>query len=66
MQVKDLAADLRFVSDSQDVQEIKRVLGDEASDFDSFFVAVENGMYASAYGMEGIIPYIHKQVTKIV
>jgi hypothetical protein len=67
--VKDINGrkDLQFISDSQDVNDIKYMLGlkPELSEYDSFFVKVENGDYSEIYGMTGIIPYLYRRLDKI-
>ena len=71
--VKDLEdrTDLMFISDSQDVEDIKKYLGDvDIPDwtFDSFFVKVdgENALYSEVYGMMGIVPFLNYEVWRIV
>lgn len=54
-----------FVSDSQEVDAIKELLGPSASRFDSFFVIVGEGVYSAAYGMEGIIPAMWKRLVRL-
>ena len=71
MKVADLndRHDLQFISDSQEVAPIKDYLGwryGELTDYDSFFVKVTDGDYEEAYGMIGIVPYLDKEVTKIL
>ena len=66
--VKDLneREDLQFISDSQDVEQIKKDLN--IKDYDtihSFFVKVQDGEYKEVYGIGGIIPYLDKTVYKI-
>ena len=63
--VSALDKELLFVSDSQDVQPIKELLGDIAADYDSFFVEIKDGDYWQVWGMEGIVPWLHKSVTRI-
>lgn len=61
--VKDITDNFHFISDSQTVKEIKnRFLGTEL--YDSFFVKIDenNGYFDSIYGMEGIVPHLHKKV----
>ena len=60
MTVKDLAPDLMFVSDSQDVGPINEMFG--YPEFDSYFVRVEDGDYTEVYGMYGIVPHLSKEV----
>ena len=64
--VQDLPTDLHFASDSQEVEFIKSYFGDRANEFDSFFVATDNGDYSEVYGMYNNVPYDTKQVYKIV
>jgi len=66
MQVKDLdSKQTIFVSDSQEVESIKQNLGIENTSFDSFFVVTGEGEYTEVYGMNGIIPYLGKNVYKL-
>jgi hypothetical protein len=61
--------DLQYISDSQEVKEIKAMLGYsntiKLNDFDSFFVKVDNGDYEEIYGLSGIVPYFYKPIFKI-
>jgi hypothetical protein len=58
--------DLQFISDSQDVQSLKEHFGNHClEDFDSFFVKIEDGDYTEVYGINGIIPYLYKDVYEI-
>ena len=68
MIVRDLNWDMQFISDSQDVQPIKDdfSLVDGINDFDSFFVKSADGDCTEVYGMVGIVPYLDKEVTKIL
>jgi hypothetical protein len=58
--------DYIFVSDSQDTKEIKSCIGRKTYGFDSFFVLVRDGDYLEVWGMKGIIPYLYKELTKII
>lgn len=58
--------DLTFISDSQEVEEIKRYFGIEKDDtLHSFFVKAVNGDYEEVYGIGGIIPDLNKTLWKI-
>lgn len=65
--VKDISEkEFSFVSDPQEVNYIKNdCKGLKDSPYDSFFVKIEDGEYKEIYGMEGIIPYLSKTVTKV-
>lgn len=65
--VSELPDGLIFVSDSQDVTEIKSFFGNHPviDNYDSFFVAIDEGEYSEVYGMEGIVPYLYKSVDHI-
>lgn len=65
--VKDIQKrqDLQFIDLSQDIKIIKEYIGQEARDYDSFFIKIENGDYTEVYGMEGIIPYMNKFLYRI-
>ena len=63
--VSELPAALQFVSDSQDTNAIKEHIGQAASEFDAFFVAVGDGDYAEVWGMRGSIPLNCKTVIRI-
>jgi hypothetical protein len=64
MEVQDLHGrdGLIFVSDSQEVRTVKEHLPRHAQDYDSYFVAVDEGEYTEVYGMFGTVPYIAKEV----
>lgn len=68
--VRDIQEDNRyiFVSDSQDVNEIKEYLGNlpEIMDFNSFFVLIIDGEYIAIKGMLGIIPYLNNSLFTIL
>ncbi len=73
-QVNWLDPELSFLSDSQDVNDIKKYLGyvsnprtgkGIALDFHSFFVGQEDGDYTQIWGMSGIIPYNNKEVVRL-
>ena len=66
MRVADLPDDLLFVSTDIEVEGIKKLLGNEAKDYDSFFVRIENGEIVEAYGMYGIVPHLDKLVFRVV
>jgi hypothetical protein len=63
--VQDLDDSFTFVSDSQNVQEIKSYLGPEAAPYDSFFVLERDGEYVEVFGMNGIVPYLTKLVFEL-
>lgn len=69
MTVGKLRGPYQFVSDSQDVAEIKHNLGRELAgsqnEFDSFFVVVEDGDYSKVWGMTGIVPLNSKRLYRI-
>jgi hypothetical protein len=84
--------DMQFVSDSQDVAEVRNHILSEwvldrqfktgnlpyywrrlnnlhmeetISEFDAYFVKIENGDYIEIYGIPGIIPFDEKNVTRL-
>jgi len=59
--------DLSLVTDSQDVEGIKDLYGNdkELEEFDGFFVKVGEGEYTELYGFHGITPYLKKPVYKV-
>ena len=68
MKVRDLEQGedvFTFVSDSQDVAEIRDELGFASEEYDSFFVRSEDGEYIEVYGMRGTVPKLDKAVHKI-
>lgn len=65
LSVHELADDLLFLSDSQDVETIKDHIGKDADEFDSFFVRVADGDYDAVYGMHGIVPLTSKPVWRV-
>jgi hypothetical protein len=62
--VKDIPDNFQFLSDSQDVEQIKSDIPG-ADEFDSFFVSIQDGDYLDIYGIKGIIPYNNKPVYKL-
>ena len=68
MTIKDLENDasLILVDRDMDVQDIKEHVGEDANDFDGFFVEQKDGDYVRIYGYEGSIPYSGKNVFQIV
>lgn len=72
MRIRDLDAysdkhnipEFIFVSDSQDVTPIKRDFI-VASEFDAFFVAIQDGDYVAVYGIYGVIPVQSKHLYPI-
>lgn len=61
-----LPNELQFVSDSQDIAPIKEHIGASATDYDAFFVNVENGDYTEVWGICGIVPYKSKLTTRLL
>ena len=64
--VANLGPHLTLVSDSQDVQAIREYLGEDAGNYDAFFVDVQNGEYVEVWGMVGIVPYLSKLVSRLI
>jgi hypothetical protein len=63
--VASLGKHLQLVSDSQDVQAIREYLGNDAGNYDAFFVAIADGDYTEVWGMVGIVPYNSKLVSRL-
>ena len=69
--IEELSDDLEFINDSQDVAEVlerlqhapKNIL--EFLMLDSFFVRVADGEYIEIWGIQGIIPYLHKTAWRL-
>jgi hypothetical protein len=64
--VANLGQHLQFISDSQDVQAIRDHLGEDAGNYDAFFVDVQNGDYVEVWGMVGIVPHTSKLVSRLI
>lgn len=64
--VANLGQHLQLVSDSQDVQAIREYLGEDAGNYDAFFVAIKDGEYIEVWGMVGIVPYNSKLVSRLI
>jgi hypothetical protein len=64
--VANLGQHLTFVSDSQDVQAIREHLGEDAGNYDAFFVDVQNGDYTEVWGIVGILPYNSKLTSRLI
>lgn len=59
--VSDIPDGFDFVNDSQDVAPLREYFVD-ASEYDSFFVRIENCAYVAGFGMHGVIPTNSKRV----
>jgi hypothetical protein len=59
MTVSELNDDLMFLSDYQDVQPVQE---NTKTDYTSYFV---NNDYTEIWGMNGIIPYLYREVYRI-
>lgn len=57
--------EFHLVTDSQDTALIKQSVKG-ASDYDGFFVEVENGDFTAIWAFEGIIPSLNKRIKKLV
>jgi hypothetical protein len=67
MKVKDIPSKAIFVSDTQDVRDIKKHLGKNAYGFNSFFVIVGDGDYDYVWGTwSSAAPYMDDEVIEIV
>ena len=65
MFVKDLPNEVLFVELSQDVNSIKEHYP-QFSEYDTFFVRVEDGEYVELYGMYGCVPWLSRNVFKLI
>lgn len=67
--VRDIPDDYDFISDSQDVKEIKEYFGitkrSVFDDMDSFFVKTDAGGHVHCYAMYGIVPSLHKTAYQV-
>lgn len=63
--VADLPEDVVFVVDSQDVAELAHSLGCEDSNYNSFFVRVNNGDYEDVWGMYYTVPLLTHPVYSV-
>lgn len=63
--VGDMGDYLIFVSDSLEVESIHDYLGIEREEYGSFFVSLVDGDYGQIWGLEGIVPYLHKAVYRL-
>lgn len=64
--VANLGQHLQFISDSQDVHAIREHLGEDAGNYDAFFVDVRDGEYVELWGMVGSVPYNSKLVSRLI
>lgn len=64
--VGQLPATLAFVSDSQDIEPIKELLGRAADDYAAFFVGVADGDCTEIWGIVGIIPLNSVLATRLL
>ena len=51
--------------DGDDREAVRRYTGAEAEDYGSFFVLVGDGEYDAVWGMEGIVPGLHKSLDRL-
>jgi len=67
-ELENLLKDCQFISDIQDTNFLKEYFGnnEELTQFDAFFVKIENCEYIKIYGIEGIVPYNNKMVFEIL
>lgn len=73
MKIKDIEKrkDLQLLTNSQDVKFIKKYLGNDIAQFDlecidGFFVKEEDGDYIEIYGFSGCIPYLCKELYRLI
>jgi len=66
LMVRNLKPHLQLITDSQDVQAIQEHLGQDAGEYDAFFVDVQDGDYVEVWGMCGIVPYMSKLVSRLI
>jgi len=64
--IANLGQHLQFICNSQDVKPIQEYLGEDAGNYDAFFVDVQDGDYTEVWGMVGIIPYNSKLVSRLI
>lgn len=63
--VDNVPSEAAFCDLSQDCENIREYLGDSASEYDTFFVIVEDGDYAAVWGMYNSVPYLGKSVYRL-
>ena len=51
--------------DGDDREAVRRYTGAEAEDYGGFFVLVGDGEYDAVWGMEGIVPGLHKSLDRL-
>ena len=66
IEVSQVPDEAEFISDSQDVDAVRELVGPDAQGYDSFFVIVGDGDYDAVWGMYGIVPNDDKQVARVV
>lgn len=59
---KEIDGVVSFQSDSQDVNEFNERLG---VNYDSYFTVWKDCDLIKVFGMEGIVPYLHKEIFKV-
>jgi hypothetical protein len=64
--VANIPVEAEFISDSQEVWQVRQYLGIRAAGYNSFFVIAKDGDYTAIWGMSGIIPYQSKLVARLV
>jgi hypothetical protein len=68
MTIKDIQKrqDLHFVDLSQEIDWIKDFIGENAKNYDTFFVKIEDGDFTEVYGIDGTIPYLDTFLYRII
>lgn len=55
-----------LVTQDQDAQSVREHIGDEATEYDSFFVKIQEGDYTEVWGFCGIVPCLDNLATKLI
>ena len=65
--VRELPPTLFFTANSQDVEAIDRYLGPRLQErFYSYFVWAVDGEYIEVWGMYGFVPYLDREVYRVL
>lgn len=64
--IGELPRHLLLVNVDHEAAAVKEHVGAAADDFDSFFVAMNEGEYTEVWGFEGIVPWNHKRAWRIL
>ena len=57
--------ELQLITDSQDVQQVKRLVGGRARGYDGFLASTYTGDVTEAWGFKGNVPFLDKLACRV-